>query len=72
MVYAALTNPPFLAWVLRARLWEGKNLRTRPLSSAFRARVEEAVSLETILRAPSVAYRARAPEEREAAPARSR
>lgn len=54
LVSAELREPWFLAWQLRARLWEGTVPRTRPLSPGVQARVAEAVSVETILRAPHV------------------
>ena len=46
--------PEHVAWLLRSRLWEGKNPRTRPLSPALQMRLDEALSVDAILRAPLV------------------
>ena len=54
LVSAQRTRPETVAWLLRSRLWEGKAPRTRPLSSALQTRLDEALSVDAILRAPLV------------------
>lgn len=54
LVSANQMSSAMLAWLLRSRLWEGKNPHTRPLSSALQTRLDEALSVEAILRAPLV------------------
>ncbi len=54
LVSADQMPPAHFAWLLRSRLWEGKSPRTRPLSSALQARLDEVLSVDAILRAPLV------------------
>ena len=54
LVFAELTHPGLLVWLLRSRLWRGTSLRARPLSPALQPRLDDAVSVEAILRAPLV------------------
>ncbi|MBL8913568.1 MAG: hypothetical protein JNM17_22905 [Archangium sp.] len=54
VIRAERCTPRSLIWSLRSQLWEGTTPPTRALTSELRARVEQAVQLETILRARRV------------------
>lgn len=54
ITYARRLTPKGLASSLRRFLWDGQSPKTRQVAPAFRARVEAAVLLETILKAELV------------------